>query len=177
MNATELTGQSGDYRFRDIFVYMGNPSLSNHFGVRRLTSIVPISFVVITGSLFLAFSKLVRALLSFGFHFAWAYLITFTRLYVRWHDTHLNSKRLNEQEKALVNEMKARALREDAEKKLAVKERMIELANAAAKVREEEEERVRASATVNGVGRVREHGLRNGMANGRDVLRKPGQIR
>jgi hypothetical protein len=74
--------------------------------------------VVITCSLFLAFSKLVRALLSFVFNVAWAWIITRTSAYLKWHETHLNSKSLKEEEKRIVNEMKVKALRDEVDRKM-----------------------------------------------------------
>lgn len=129
MNATELTGENGDFKFKDIFTYMSKFSLHSSpytlafplSCLARLTLPVPISFVVITTSLFLAFSKMTRAILSFVFSYAWAYTITKIPIYTYWHDfkwrdKHMSSKTLKEQEIILVNGMKAKALRKKAEK-------------------------------------------------------------
>ncbi|TVY93931.1 hypothetical protein LAWI1_G000709, partial [Lachnellula willkommii] len=72
MNATNLTGTDGPnlWQWGDIFVFM-----------------IPISVLVTTISLLLAFSKLIRALLSFAFHISWTWLITHTPAYVSWRET------------------------------------------------------------------------------------------
>ena len=118
---------------------------------------------MITISLFLAFSKLVRALLSFGFNYAWAWLITRTSAYVRWHDTHMNSKMLKEKEKSLVNEMKVKALRDELARKIKEQERI------AALIKEQEEKRDPTS--LNGrVERARRRKTRVRGANGGSVV-------
>ena len=66
-----------------------------------------------------------RAILSFAFSYAWVYTITKTSLYtywhnIKWHDKHMSSKTLKEQEIALVNEMKAKAIRLKADERIAV---------------------------------------------------------
>ncbi|KAN0096257.1 hypothetical protein V8E51_015062 [Hyaloscypha variabilis] len=102
MNATDLTGSSGPglYNWGDIFRFM-----------------IPISALIITCSLLLAFSKLVRAALSFWFNVAWAWLITSTPAYVRWRETHLTSKKLAEDETKIINRMKKKALQIEFERK------------------------------------------------------------
>jgi hypothetical protein len=79
--------------------------------------LVPISAIIITCSLLLAFSKLVRAVLSFCFNFFWAWLITYTPAYISWRETHMNSKHLGEEEKKAVNKMKKKALKVAFERK------------------------------------------------------------
>jgi ABC-type nickel/cobalt efflux system permease component RcnA len=76
-----------------------------------LTHTVPISVLVITIALLLAFSNLVRALLSFAFNVSWAWIITYTPAYVSWRGTRMNSKTLRESEKKQISEMKASALK------------------------------------------------------------------
>ncbi|KAG9240812.1 hypothetical protein BJ878DRAFT_524053 [Calycina marina] len=104
MNAVELTGEDGNLHIKDIFIYM-----------------IPLSFGVITLSLFLAFSKMTRALLSFACSYIWTLTITRTPLYtfwhnLKWHDKHMSSKTLMEQEAIVVNRMKIGALRKRAER-------------------------------------------------------------
>jgi hypothetical protein len=72
---------------------------------------VPISAIIIICSLLLAFSKLVRAVISFCFNVFWAWLITYTPAYITWRETHMNSKNLGEEEKKKVNNMKKKALK------------------------------------------------------------------
>jgi hypothetical protein len=86
--------------------------------------IVPISAFIITCSLLLAFSKLVRAFLSFCFNVSWAWLITYTPAYIKWREAHMNSKKLGEEEKKFVNKMKKAALKVEFERKEKEKERL-----------------------------------------------------
>jgi len=85
---------------------------------------VPISAVVIIISLLLAFSKLVRAFLSFSFNVSWAWLITSTPAYVAWRGSSFNSKKLREDEKKRVRKLKLGALKKEVEKR--ERERSIE---------------------------------------------------
>jgi len=62
-----------------------------------------------------------RALLSFVFSYVWAYTIIKTGIYTywhdfKWHDKHMSSKTMKEQEIILVNRLKAKALRMKSEK-------------------------------------------------------------
>ena len=108
--------------------------------------------MVITCSLFLAFSKLVRALLSFVFNVAWAWIITRTSAYVKWHETHLNSKSLKEEEKRIVNEMKVKALRDEVDRK------MREAARLANAIAEKEKQKAVIRSQAHGRARQRPNG-------------------
>jgi hypothetical protein len=120
MNATGLTGSSGPglYNWGDIFRFMSTNDPTPTLRITNLTFfLVPISALIITCSLLLAFSKLVRAALSFWFNVAWAWLITSTPAYVRWRETHLTSKKLAEDETKIINRMKKKALQIEFERK------------------------------------------------------------
>ncbi|TVY38013.1 hypothetical protein LSUB1_G005115, partial [Lachnellula subtilissima] len=95
MNATNLTGTEGPnlWQWGDIFVFM-----------------IPISVLVTTLSLLLAFSKLIRAILSFAFNISWTYLITHTPAYISWRETRVTSEKLHEEQRARVGGMKMKAL-------------------------------------------------------------------
>jgi hypothetical protein len=140
MNTTELIGDapgSSNWKYKDVFKFMSMSHLFTSRGVMFLiTFTVPISSVVITCSLCLAFSKLVRAVLSYGFNISWTYFITQTSLYVTWRDTPLNSKWLHEDRKVKVNAMKTRAKQKAVEEKMEQDRRITKLEADAAKKRE-----------------------------------------
>jgi hypothetical protein len=130
MNATDLTGSNapGLYNWGDIFRFMGWFPFPNANHAQLTFVLVPISAFIITCSLLLAFSKLVRAFLSFWFNIGWAWLITSTPAYIRWRETHLNSKKLAEDETKIVNQMKKKARQVEfqrKEEKMARREAML----------------------------------------------------
>ncbi|CAG8962177.1 hypothetical protein HYFRA_00005226, partial [Hymenoscyphus fraxineus] len=91
MNVSDLT-DGATLNYKDVLVFM-----------------IPISAVVIFGSLCLAFSRLVRALLFWAFDFLWTKLITATPIYVSWRKSHFNSEKLHESRKIHTNKMKKEA--------------------------------------------------------------------
>jgi hypothetical protein len=93
--------------------FLKNAAENTSFAFSTNYTLVPISAFIITCSLLLAFSKLVRAFLSFWFSIAWTWLITSTPAYIRWRETHLNSKKLAEEETKIVNRMKKKALQRE----------------------------------------------------------------
>jgi hypothetical protein len=119
-------------RYIQIHEYAPLPPRSNTSDQLIIIS-VPISAFIITCSLLLAFSKLVRAFLSFWFNVSWVWLITYTPAYIRWRETHMNSKKLAEEETKIIKRMKKTALKVEFQRKEAEKKRREEILKEQAK--------------------------------------------
>jgi len=110
MNAPEFTGTTGHnlFHLRDIFRYICRFP-DNGFRYDANGSQVPISFMIISCSLIILFSGLVRAILSFISNVSWTWLTTRITTNISLSDTLLNPKTVNERQEKLVNDMKKRA--------------------------------------------------------------------
>jgi hypothetical protein len=128
MNATNLTGTDDPnlWQWGDIFVFMSKSPYSSPPKQTNPTNepSVPISVLVTTLSLLLAFSKLIRAQLSFAFAVSWTWIITSISAYVFWREARFTSKKLHEEQKVKVNQMKMKALTRALERKMEEAERI-----------------------------------------------------
>jgi hypothetical protein len=94
MNALEING--GLWPIHREIVYMSTFLRVRADVLERMLTIeVPISIAVIFTSFVLAFSTIIRALLSFAFDLAWTRFVTSTRLYSLWLQFSFDGQALN----------------------------------------------------------------------------------